>query len=289
MSTPNTLAPTTPLALINTSHSGHTRRSRSTGHAHSGNRSRDAEEPEETGHATSTTLDAPEPDAIPAVPGTPEYPGTPECAGTPEHTEDPEHTGAERQEPAHALRHGGPGWGYVRAAQRGDSDAFGHLYDEYAQIVYRYVLFRVSDHCLAEDITSETFLRAMRRIASVSYQGRDVAAWFITIAKNLILDHIKSSRNRFEVPTSDLADTTPASRSTAGPEQHVLADATNHELLSCVRRLNPDQRECIRLRFLQGLSVTETAAAMCRNEGAIKALQHRAIRRLAQLLPDDLL
>jgi RNA polymerase sigma-70 factor, ECF subfamily len=182
-----------------------------------------------------------------------------------------------------------PNWAHVSAAQNGDSDAFGRLYDEYAHVVYRYVLFRVSDHCLAEDITSETFLRALRRIASISYQGRDVAAWFITIAKNLILDHIKSSRNRLEIPTSDLTEGAPSARPyQMGPEQHVLTEATHRELLRCVRQLNPDQRECIRLRFLQGLSVTETAALMDRNEGAIKALQHRAIRRLAQLLPDDL-
>ncbi|MER7012288.1 sigma-70 family RNA polymerase sigma factor [Saccharopolyspora sp. NPDC000359] len=180
------------------------------------------------------------------------------------------------------------GWAYVSAAQQGDSDAFGHLYDEYAHTVYRYVFFRVSDHCLAEDITSETFLRALRRIASINYQGRDVAAWFITIAKNLILDHIKSSRYRREIPTADWTDNLPAHRAAAGPEQHVLAEATHRELLRCVRLLNPDQRECIRLRFLQGLSVTETAVAMQRGEGAVKALQHRAIRRLAQLLPDDL-
>ncbi|GAA2818398.1 sigma-70 family RNA polymerase sigma factor [Saccharopolyspora taberi] len=179
-------------------------------------------------------------------------------------------------------------WAYVDAAQHGDSDAFGRLYDEYSQVVYRYVLFRVSDHCLAEDITSETFLRALRRIATVSYQGRDVAAWFITIAKNLILDHIKSSRNRLEVPTPDLADSTMSARpQQSGPEHHVLTAVTHRELLRCVRELNQDQRECIRLRFFQGLSVTETAARMDRNEGAIKALQHRAIRRLAQLLPDD--
>ncbi|RCW46903.1 RNA polymerase sigma-70 factor (ECF subfamily) [Halopolyspora algeriensis] len=180
-------------------------------------------------------------------------------------------------------------WAHVRAAQSGDSHAFGQLYSQYAHLVYRYVLPRVSDHCLAEDITSETFLRALRRIASVSYQGRDVAAWFITIAKNLVLDHIKSSRHRLEVPTADLADTSPVTRSCElGPEQHVLTEITHGELLDCVRRLNPDQRECIRLRFLRGLSVTETAEAMQRNEGAVKALQHRAIRRLAQLLPDDL-
>lgn len=180
-------------------------------------------------------------------------------------------------------------WNHVHAAQKGDSDAFGRLYSQYAHIVYRYVLFRVSDHCLAEDITSETFLRALRRITSISYQGRDVAAWFITIAKNLILDHLKSSRTRLEVPTSDLIDSTHTIRpQQIGPEQQVLTDATHAELLHCVRQLNPDQRECIRLRFLQGMSVTETATHMQRNEGAIKALQHRAIRRLAQLLPDGL-
>ncbi|MDR7302358.1 sigma-70 family RNA polymerase sigma factor [Haloactinomyces albus] len=180
-------------------------------------------------------------------------------------------------------------WAHVRAAQGGDSSAFGQLYSQYAPLIYRYVLPRVGDPCLAEDITSETFLRALRRITSVSYQGRDVAAWFITIAKNLVLDHVKSSRNRLEVPTSELIDTSPTARShELGPEQQVLAEAAHEELLNCVRQLNPDQRECIRLRFLRGLSVTETAEIMQRNEGAIKALQHRAIRRLAHILPHDM-
>ncbi|MCX2728865.1 sigma-70 family RNA polymerase sigma factor [Saccharopolyspora sp. NFXS83] len=181
----------------------------------------------------------------------------------------------------------GENWRHVSAAQNGDTDAFGKLYDEYAHVVYRYVLFRVSDHCLAEDITSETFLRALRRIATVSYQGRDVAAWFITIAKNLVLDHVKSSRARLEVPIPELTDSQHRPQAQCGPEQHVLDAATQQELLRCVRQLNPDQRECIKLRFMQGLSVTETAQRMHRGEGAIKALQHRAVRRLAQLLPDD--
>jgi RNA polymerase sigma-70 factor, ECF subfamily len=176
-------------------------------------------------------------------------------------------------------------WAQVNAARLGDSDAFGELYDRYSVVVYRYVLFRVGDPCLAEDITSETFLRALRRISSVHYQGRDVAAWFITIAKNLVVDHIKSSRNRYEVPTPDPADTR---LQLIGPEQHVVTQAIRGELLRCVRQLNTDQRECIQLRFLQGLSVTETAIRMRRNEGAVKALQHRAIRRLAELFPDEL-
>ncbi len=163
--------------------------------------------------------------------------------------------------------------------------AFGELFDRYYDVVFRYVLFRMGDRTFAEDVTQETFVRALRRISSVSYQGRDIGAWFVTIARNLIFDHVKSSRYRLERTTSEIVELSP---STSGPEQQVLDGATNDELLRAVRQLNTDQQECIRLRFLQGLSVAETAKLMERNEGAVKALQHRAVRRLAQLLPEGL-
>jgi RNA polymerase sigma-70 factor (ECF subfamily) len=179
----------------------------------------------------------------------------------------------------------GETWTLVEAAQAGDTAAFGQLYDQYVDAVFRYVLFRVGDRTLAEDVTSETFLRAFRRIGSVSYQGRDVGAWFVTIARNIVLDHVKSSRFRLEVATADPDD---ANNTQAGPEHQVIAQLTHTELLRCVAQLGDDQRECIVLRFLQGMSVAETAVIMERNEGAVKALQHRAVRRLAQLLPDGL-
>jgi RNA polymerase sigma-70 factor (ECF subfamily) len=185
-------------------------------------------------------------------------------------------------------------WQLVRAAQEGDSAAFGELYDRYVDTVFRYALFRLADREVAEDITSETFLRALRRIGSVSYQGRDVGAWFITIARNLVLDHVKSSRYRREVATAEIADAGLAPFLTgdkhldAGPEHQAMRQATRRELLRCVQELGDDQRECIVLRFMQGLSVAETAAIMNRNEGAVKALQHRAVRRLAHLLPQGL-
>jgi RNA polymerase sigma-70 factor (ECF subfamily) len=185
-------------------------------------------------------------------------------------------------------------WDLVDAAQHGDSSAFGLLYDRYVDVVYRYVLFRLGDRDLAEDVTSETFLRALRRITSVSYQGRDVGAWFVTIARNLILDHVKSSRFRLEVVTDEVTEPGAALfsgvgvQAPVGPEQQVISRATRTELLRCVAELGEDQRECIILRFMQGLSVAETAEIMQRNDGAIKALQHRAVRRLAQLLPSGL-
>ncbi len=185
-------------------------------------------------------------------------------------------------------------WELVHAAQAGDTAAFGKLYDQYVDTVFRYVLFRLGDRELAEDVTSETFLRALRRISSISYQGRDVGAWFITIARNLILDHVKSSRYRREITTAEVAEagTLPFPghdrAAESGPEHQVLAMATKDELFRCIEALGDDQRDCIVLRFLQGLSVSETADIMNRNDGAVKALQHRAVRRLAQLLPTGL-
>jgi RNA polymerase sigma-70 factor (TIGR02952 family) len=176
-------------------------------------------------------------------------------------------------------------WELVRQAQGGDAEAFGRLYDHYVTLVHRYVYHRVGDRATAEDVTSETFVRALRRIDSLSFQGRDVGAWLVTIARNIIRDQVKSSRFRLEVSTADMRD---ADRATDGPEDAVLQHLTNEQLLACVRQLGSEQQECIVLRFLHGLSVAETAEIMGKKEGAIKALQHRAVRRLAGLLPEGL-
>jgi RNA polymerase sigma-70 factor (TIGR02952 family) len=176
-------------------------------------------------------------------------------------------------------------WALVRQAQAGDAEAFGELYDNYVTMVHRYVYHRVGDRATAEDVTSETFVRALRRIDSLSFQGRDVGAWLVTIARNIVLDHVKSSRYRLEVATADMRD---ADRATDGPEDAVVAHLTNRELLACVQQLGSEQQECIVLRFIHGLSVSETAAIMGKKDGAIKALQHRAVRRLAGLVPEGL-
>jgi RNA polymerase sigma-70 factor (ECF subfamily) len=175
----------------------------------------------------------------------------------------------------------------LRLAQRGDGEAFGRIYDRYVDQVYRYLYYRLGSHALAEDLTSETFLRALRRIDSFSWEGRDIGAWFITIARNLVTDHVRSSRFRLEVPTADMLD---AERADDGIEEIVLDRLQNSVVLDAMRQLKAEQQECLILRFLQGMSLAETARVMDRSEGAIKQLQLRAIRTLARLLNrrDDL-
>ena len=173
----------------------------------------------------------------------------------------------------------------VERAQDGDGDAFGRLYDAYVDTVYRYIYYRVSSKALAEDLTQETFLRALRRISTFTWQGRDFGAWLVTIARNLVADHFKSSRHRLEVPTGEMLD---SDEHEPSPEDSVLAYLSNRALLDAVKQLNSQQQECVTLRFLHGLSVAETAQIMGKNDGAIKTLQYRAIRTLARLLPADL-
>src|SRR5579875_3309128 len=176
--------------------------------------------------------------------------------------------------------------GIVGRAQSGDGEAFGELYDRYSDVVYRYIAYRCGSVTLAEDLTSETFLRALRRISSYTWQGRDFGAWLVTIARNLLADHYKSGRYRLEIATSDLVEAG-ADRAQEGPEDDVLTSLTNAALIDAVKQLGAEQQECIVLRFLQGMSVSETAAALGKNEGAVKALQYRAVKALARLLPQE--
>lgn len=174
----------------------------------------------------------------------------------------------------------------VLRAKTGDAEAFGALYDRYLDLVYRYIYFRVGSHPLAEDLTSETFLRALRRITDFTWQGRDFGAWLVTIARNLITDHFKSARYRLEVSTAEVLDT-PLDGPHI-PENAVVTNMINEQVLSAVRNLGPEQQECVVLRFLHGMSLAETALIMGKKSGAIKALQFRAIRALARALSADL-
>jgi RNA polymerase sigma-70 factor (ECF subfamily) len=138
---------------------------------------------------------------------------------------------------------------------------------------------------LAEDLTSETFFRALRSMNNFRWQGRDFGAWLMTIARNLTADHYKAGRTRLELTTEDMSLHDDA---TDGPEDAVLEGITNELLLSALSELATEQRECIIMRFLQGMSIAETALALGRSEGAVKQLQLRGVRNLAKLVPEGI-
>ncbi|SEC31293.1 RNA polymerase sigma-70 factor, ECF subfamily [Nocardioides exalbidus] len=173
----------------------------------------------------------------------------------------------------------------VELARTGDKEAFGLLYDHYQPSVYRFLYYRTRSQSLAEDLTSDTFFRALRSMNNFRWQGKDFGAWLMTIARNLTTDHFKAGRTRLEMTTEDM---TPHDDATDGPEDTVIADLTNEVLLEALTQLPTEQRECLIMRFLQGLSISETARALDRSDGAVKQLQLRGVRNLAKLMPEGL-
>jgi RNA polymerase sigma-70 factor, ECF subfamily len=173
----------------------------------------------------------------------------------------------------------------VELARKGDSDAFGMLYDHYQGSVYRFLFYRTRSSTLAEDLTSETFFRALRNMQNFRWQGKDFGAWLMTIARNLATDHFKAGRTRLELSTEDMGVHDDA---TEGPEHSVLASLTNELLLKALTELPSEQKDCLIMRFLQGMSIAETAGVLGRSEGAVKQLQLRGVRNLAKLMPEGI-
>jgi RNA polymerase sigma-70 factor (ECF subfamily) len=171
----------------------------------------------------------------------------------------------------------------VELARQGDKEAFGLLFDHYHPSVYRFIFYRTRSQQVAEDLASETFFRALRSMNNFRWQGKDFGAWLMTIARNLTTDHFKAGRTRLETATEDMGVHDDA---TEGPETAVLAQLTNETLLSCLQKLPKEQQECLVMRFLQSMSIAETAAVLGRSEGAIKQLQLRGVRNLAKLMPE---
>lgn len=173
----------------------------------------------------------------------------------------------------------------VRRAQQGDGEAFACIYDRYVDQIFGFICHKVRDRQLAEDLTSDVFLRALRNVERFQWQGVDIGAWLVTIARNRVTDHFKSARARLERPVEEIHDQPMVGDD--HPEHTLLARDLAASLQQAMDKLKGDHREVLFLRFVQGLSVAETASALDRTDGAVKALQYRALRALAEIVKND--
>jgi RNA polymerase sigma-70 factor (ECF subfamily) len=176
--------------------------------------------------------------------------------------------------------------GLVERAQSGDQNAFAQLYDRYLDQIYGYIRRRVGRTDVAEDLTSDVFLRAYRNLPRFEWQGVDLGAWLTTIARNRVNDHFKSSRFRLERSVGEFYENDPRP-SIDDPERIAEAREMARSLASALERLKDEHREVIELRFVHGLDVAATAAVMDRTVGATKALQYRALKALAEIVRDE--
>ncbi|MGI5196532.1 RNA polymerase sigma factor [Streptomyces sp. CA-288835] len=178
----------------------------------------------------------------------------------------------------------------VDRAHAGDREAFATLYNDHYSTVYRFLFSRTRDRHLAEDLTQEVFVRALRRIDTFDRRrtGGGFGAWLSVIARNLHLDHLKLHRVQREFPVAELHDSHTRDRSAESSALRELDIAEAKETVAAAMQvLNPYQRQCVRLRFLEELSVPETASRMGKGVGAVKTLQFRSLRLMEQALTSE--
>ena len=184
--------------------------------------------------------------------------------------------------PTIALDTFGPVPDVIDRARNGDRAAFAELYDTHVDSVYRYLLYRVREPSDAEDLCSEVFTRAFANIHRYRWQGKSFLAWLYTIARNAVTDRRRRERPTVEIDNAyGLAEDGPTAHDRAVHGEAVDA------LRGAVRHLTTEQQEVLVLRFVENRSSREVAKILGKNEGAIRALQFRALGRLRKLMRDE--
>ncbi len=173
----------------------------------------------------------------------------------------------------------------IQRAQAYDAAAFDRLYEVYAHAIFRYLYHRLNDREVAEDLTGEAFLRLMENIGNFRIGPRDQKAifsgWFYRIAHNLMIDHL-----RRQAKHTEMAADTPETGD-EHPIQMMERSLTQSRLQSALSQLTQDQQDVVILRFFEEMSNAEVAKVLGRTEGAVKALQHRALAALYRALSGE--
>jgi len=168
----------------------------------------------------------------------------------------------------------------IKQAKKGDSDAFGQLYDHYLPKIYRYILLKVSHREEAEDLTHEVFVSAWENIDSYKSQGFPFSTWLYHIAKNKVIDFYRTHKTHLALDAVD-----ESWFKVAGAIEHQTDVAISFaKIKSAMSKLSDDAQDVLIMRFVDDLSHKEIAQALQKSEGAVRLIQHRALQQLKELL-----
>jgi len=161
-----------------------------------------------------------------------------------------------------------------------DSQVIGTVYDRYFADVYRFVFYRLNDEQVAEDISSDTFVRLLEAVKKRRGPQTNLKGWLLATASHAVTDHL---RQAYKHPKEVLSEMIPNG---AAPS---LADEVDHrEMIHSFQQayihLTAEQQNVLALRFGDGFSLEETARAMQKNVNAVKALQFRALAALQRTI-----
>jgi RNA polymerase sigma-70 factor (ECF subfamily) len=174
---------------------------------------------------------------------------------------------------------------FIARAAAGDREAFGRLYERYAVRVFRHAYFLTGEPALAEDITAQTFLKALEAIPRFQSRGVPFIAWLLRITCNLVINHKKSQKNNGH---AQLPETVKAEGTYYSPERSCEVKVDGERVWREVRRLPNEQRQVIVMRFIDDLGYPDIARVLGKSVGAVRVIQFRALASLRNLLQDEL-
>ena len=169
----------------------------------------------------------------------------------------------------------------VDEAKSGNGEAFGQLYEAYLDRVYRFIFFRVTDVQMAEDLTSQVFLKAWENLGRYHPHG-PFLAWLYAIARNTVIDSYRTRKQ-----TVSLDEAAPIASQEAKLEDRLQLEFEMEALQAAMRQLTEEQQEVITLKFIADYDTERIAKEMGKSEGAIRALQMRALQALARVMKID--
>ncbi|MDR0359332.1 MAG: RNA polymerase sigma factor [bacterium] len=159
--------------------------------------------------------------------------------------------------------------------------AFAELYERHVLQIYRFVFARVRDHTVAEDVTSDVFIKALGSIGRYRDRGWPFSAWLYEIATNTVIDRYRTLR-----PVEDIDGLFGLSDGSSVEE-----DADRREEVrrigTLIRDLPAQQQTAIVLKFQEDLPIEDIAAVMGKSRGAVKLLIHRAVTNIRRELRGD--
>jgi RNA polymerase sigma-70 factor (ECF subfamily) len=170
----------------------------------------------------------------------------------------------------------------IERAIEGEGVAFGKLYDLHVDRIYRHIYYRVGNHADAEDLTQQAFIRAWQAIGRYRKTGSPFIAWMITISHHLVVDFYRSRRSPVSIDDEDAA-----ALPDSDPVHMAEMDFDQRRLRQAINCLNGDQQQVVLMRFIEGFSNPEIAAALGKNEGAVRVAIHRGLANLRKILEKD--
>jgi RNA polymerase sigma-70 factor (ECF subfamily) len=167
----------------------------------------------------------------------------------------------------------------IAQAQLGDPGAFGEIYAKYAGLILRYLYVRVRDQEGAQDLTQEVFVRVIKGIGGFEYRGeKSFLGWLYTIANNVLIGQARRKR-AVSTPLDEHMELVDPRG-----QDEVLSIYDRVALQQAIGQLTQDQQQVLTLKFFADMTNNEIATTIGRSEGAVKALQHRALQSLQQIM-----